>query len=568
LRNVSARIWDFRDGETSSELEPVHEFKAAGDHEVRLTIKTPPTESTGPVTETRTITLKKDAGVAVGLLNFIYKDPADPADPTKPTVSLSPWKPINANGPLDSVPIIRMAVYWGGFEPADNQFRDGYTPMPLSPKKSFTLVKQLQEMNELIEKEVTKRVVLTLRSTCSDLDKCWAFDTSVNNFDIQVSHPPKDLQSTYDAKTAYSPSYHDFVKHVVETIIHYGRIANIEGIVVENEMNSSEFFAGSVEQYSRMAATAKKAVQDALDDANLPRDSVPVYCGGHQGGASTWNLINEYFTLAKEDGQSQYKDIALAFYNAAYPWDKYSIRNSKATLEQKCTEQMTTKKPRAKTWTLQAFQSSLYGYDSEAPESPILDGLNFHNYQGSGSIKPLVRDLYRKYTNQSVVSNEMGIFVSMNQSNWHEHLRWEMVKKIASSKFHVDRFIVWYSQNGKDDEKVHLGGMIDVNSFLLKDNVRTFRFLLDMIGQPELSKADLSDGRPDGIRRYDFTYEGKIVRVVWSDGISGYSEPVPESASLYGIFGEPLQATDGKITLSPGAPIYIVWEPQATNEQN
>ncbi|MFP5212431.1 MAG: PKD domain-containing protein, partial [Acidobacteriota bacterium] len=530
LGSISARSWNFGDGSTSTSANPQHVFTNLGDHEVSLTITTP----AGTYTEKRTITLKKDSAADVGLLNFVYREPDNP------TVLLKPWGANIPGGPINNIPVMRMETYWGGFEPLNDQFRDGLTPIPTNPKKIFPLALQLQEMNENIEAGATDQIVLTIRSMSKTAPDFWAFKTPTQ---ASLSYPPKDLQSTYSPDFGYSPTYYQFVRKLMETIVYYGHGNNLRAVVIENEMNSGRSFVGTVNEYCLMAATARKAVKEVLPN-------VPVYCGGLQGSGTLWVLIDYYL-------KSSRPAEALEFYYEAYSTDKYYVAGDITRLTQVCASQMALYD---KQWTKAILESPLYGYTSGITGLP-LDGLNFHNYQPSSCLDRLYRDLFRRYTQLPVSSNEIGIFIPEALVDRDALARYEMVKKLVKMKSLVDDFVSWYSQNGNIEARVHTGGLVDINLFIAENNVATFRNFLEMLGSPETSMANFSDDRPQGVRRYDFAYPGKIVRVVWADGLATFPEPIPPNATVFNIFGEPQTVNNGRLTLPPQVPYYVVWQP-------
>jgi len=77
-----------------------------------------------------------------------------------------------------------------------------------------------------------------------------------------LSVPPLDLSESWDEQYGYSESYYDFVYHLVD---HWR--GHFPVIVIENEANANNFWAGTADEYLRILATAYKAVHDADPEA-------------------------------------------------------------------------------------------------------------------------------------------------------------------------------------------------------------------------------------------------------------------------------------------------------------
>ncbi|MFA6393783.1 MAG: glycosyl hydrolase 53 family protein [Patescibacteria group bacterium] len=94
--------------------------------------------------------------------------------------------------------------------------------------------------------------------------------------DYKASALPVDLTTNSDAQYAYSKNYYNFVKAAIKYFKDKG--INFEIVVIENEMNSPNFWCGTPDQYIRLYKTAVKAVRDV--DPNIK-----VADGGLQGFA-------------------------------------------------------------------------------------------------------------------------------------------------------------------------------------------------------------------------------------------------------------------------------------------
>jgi PKD repeat protein len=346
---VNNRLWDFGDGQTSLERNPKHTYGNWGVYNVTLTIGT----ASGNDTAREEITLRKDNPNDVGCNTFYYN--------TESETDLDPFStPIPGIGPLNSVGVVRGTVYWGNFEPQDNRWYDGLTPTVEDPNKLYPLCFQLKQLFSLMDNPDHVGVILGLRALSKSDAQFWPFEGETT---IYVSHVPKDLTTAFDGNFAYSQEYYEFVKKVMETIDYWGYGEKLLGVVIENEMNSKDCFSGTVDEYCRMVATARKAVKDVF-----PRK--PVYCGGLQSAPSLWVLISKYLSEGKEAE-------ALKLYHLANEYDIYKIGDDIDRLKSRAEVIMSD---HDYIWVKDAFNSPLYGYGtSPAYEYLPVDGLNFHS---------------------------------------------------------------------------------------------------------------------------------------------------------------------------------------------
>ena len=115
------------------------------------------------------------------------------------------------------------------------------------------------------------------------------------------SSPPIDLQDTFDPVFGYSQLYYDFIFNVCT--FYRGRI---DRLTIENEVNTQEFWTGSLEDYRKILATAAKAVEDAAPEILLFESGLGSGSWGvamaehmHQSGdfseAEILQFVNEYY---------------------------------------------------------------------------------------------------------------------------------------------------------------------------------------------------------------------------------------------------------------------------------
>jgi len=125
---------------------------------------------------------------------------------------------------------VRFEVWWEGFSNFD---------------KNYDRIKK----NQL-------EPIVNLRTKHSYKTQC---DKSLGEVKDNASCPPKDLVSDYD-QYGYSKSYYKFVTSLLNHA--YTTNRPIHYIIVENEVNTKGFWAGSSSDYLKERATVYKATQD------------------------------------------------------------------------------------------------------------------------------------------------------------------------------------------------------------------------------------------------------------------------------------------------------------------
>ncbi len=121
------------------------------------------------------------------------------------------------------------------------------------------------------------------------------------------SSPPVDLQTTFDPVFGYSETYYDFIFNVCT--FYRDRI---DRLTIENEVNTQEFWVGTMDEYRRVLATAAKAVEDAAPEI-LVFDS-GLGSGSWGAAAAEWMHRSGDYT----------EDEVLAFVNEYYEYDVFA----------------------------------------------------------------------------------------------------------------------------------------------------------------------------------------------------------------------------------------------------
>jgi hypothetical protein len=121
------------------------------------------------------------------------------------------------------------------------------------------------------------------------------------------SYPPVDLTLDPDPVFAYSESYYDFIASFVQV---YGD--RIDRITIENEVNVYGFWVGTMDEYRRVLATARKAIDDHAPHVLLFDSGL---------GSGSWGAAIAEWMIRSGDYSSE---EVLAFANDYYEYDVYA----------------------------------------------------------------------------------------------------------------------------------------------------------------------------------------------------------------------------------------------------
>jgi hypothetical protein len=156
------------------------------------------------------------------------------------------------------------------------------------------------------------------------------------------------------------------------------------------------------------------------------------------------------------------------------------------------------------------------------------------------------------------VTNEIGIDIPMETADRPRVVREEMVKKLTMTKFHADRFALWFSTRGMGTG--HPGALIDGKQRIITNNAQTFKVLTDFLAPPDKFKGEFSDSF-NKVKRYEFMipWTGEIVRVIWSENPNVvWEEDLPPGSLVYDVLGQFIDTSGDKILLGPWTPYYAV----------
>ena len=267
--------------------------------------------------------------------------------------------------------VARQAIFWSCVQPRQGAWE-------LEKCRQIKMIDQLQDAGW--------RVQVVLRTKRGEFGKApfWATGAAERGDKSDASHAPSDLRDAASPEFGYSETYYAFVRRVLDYYCD-GAACRIHSLVIENEANADDKWRGrgnspenDVEDYVRLVATARKAVDDS-------GARIALYDSGLQGSAILWNVVEEHGKKGVSEATAAYRK---AFNESMAPGEmskKLGKRGNNPTNRK----------------ILLMLESDLYRYT---------DGLNFHHYQTPESVAELI-DFLRRHgpAGHPLVANEVGI---------------------------------------------------------------------------------------------------------------------------------------------------------------
>jgi hypothetical protein len=349
---------------------------------------------------------------------------------------------------------MRMPVSWRYIEPVDDEFNWS------SGLDTWLAEAEARDING------------TLIIACNQF---WA--TGHGTEQDWPSHPPADMQQVYDPAFGYSESYYDFISNL---LINYG--SRIDRLTIENEVNTREFWAGTMDEYRRLVATARKAVDEHAPHILLFDSGV--------GSGSLGVAIAEWMI----DSGEVPADEILTFVNDYYEYDVYAPLNF-GSLEE------------LQYWIYQPFVQennkrvdTMFGAVAEH-----IDGLNFKFTNSAWLLPTLVEWVDRRL---ALHGYSLPLKVNNEASNWPrgsaveegQNLFEMVVLGLASG---VDKTI-WFPYSDEFTNSPRLG-LLDENG---DPTLQAFAF--QTLGQyiGNVFEFVSADTLGDDILRFRFSEEG------------------------------------------------------------
>jgi len=356
---------------------------------------------------------------------------------------------------------------------------------------------------------------------------------------------PKDLQANYDQNYGYSKTYYNFVKTVVE---HYKN--DLETISIGNEVIADKFWLGNpnkpndkAKDYLKVLITAKKAIHDVKP--NIEVTDAALFHG------QVYELaIYHYCQTGKtQKAQELYKNSNVK-----------NLYDPQVPACQRVTESFFNKNPNNK----KAFQMAVLGLKGLGEECPlqgkctiydIEDATNFHHYDYSDSLIPIVEYLKDVSSGKPVMLNETGFSDNAVSSCGNDFGAKYMARKLATAVYLKIKPVIWYTRPGEGHETC--GNLVDNNGNPKETNRTAFKLALKYLNK-NFSKisAVTTDNK---VERYSFVSNDGKVDVAWKkDGVSRTpSIQIPSGCKAINYKGETIKEGGSDSSVSLEAPIYI-----------
>ena len=422
------------------------------------------------------LALGEPASGSLGVFNFMISAGREAADPV--------INDVPGFGRL-SVSHVRAAIIWDHYEPEKGKF-DLNNP-------------DVKRIDAFLAKGV--KVVPTIRALSR-----WA----VKNPEVKkCASAPRDMVGTQNQTYGYSESYYNFIRNVAER--YKGKF---EYVVIENEMHSENFWCGSMDEYLRLLATARKAYKDV-------DPGIKISDGGIQGGTLCWLVLQDYVDRGRTLD-------AMAFLRKFQPEQGMLKR----------FERMVSKKSHADT-------QRNASYLLKNGMGNLVDVLNFHSYQTVETLPEIIAYLKRQ-VNKPLMTNEVGIKLK-DEGGLTEAAK-ELTKKLTVLLALDVKPIIWFSPPGQTD--THTGAIVSHNQSVIEPTMSALRTAVRFLDRPVLSSKDMSSGNR---AFYSFTLRSEIVDVAWNWSGEGTVD-LRSGCKAYDYVGNRLQ--DAKINLR-NSPIYI-----------
>ena len=355
------------------------------------------------------------------------------------------------------------------------------------------------------------------------------------------SVPPIDLSDRWDDAYGYSPSYYDFVYRVIE---HWR--GHFPYVIIENEANAENFWAGTAEEYLRVLATAYKAAHDADPEIRVADSGI---------ASGAWGVC-----IARDRLDSgEPPEEVLAFLQSYYRRMPAEHRNRFATAEQMRTY---LHSPRIEE-LCEKVTTLLSGFEG------IVDAINLHFYEEYGHLSDVLAWIDRRtglagYRVPTKVSNEYGIrnndpdYDAEGADQAHELFK----KLIVALSLRLEK-ILWFSSSEEEGDKLGLLG----EGFVWREAAYAYQLVTEKIGDEYV--FDRVGRSAPSARRYLFRHlsSGSLsLEAAWCEvETCRLTLEVPEGfrqAVVINYLGQeiPLSPSGGRVvlTLSP-SPVFIEW---------
>ena len=382
---------------------------------------------------------------------------------------------------------IRLSISWGEVEPVKGKFLSSASP--------------LKKMDKCLQLGI--EVIPVIRSSGAG----WA----VKSFKSSASSPPKDLQKSYHPVYAYSKSYYEFIKKIAEK--YRGKLSLV---VIENEVTAKKFWEGTMDEYLRLLATARKAFQDVDPHIKIADSGIASFAWGVY-------MVYDLFKKGKsKEAFSFYKEYFHEAYfpTASSPEDLYKFLRKKNVREQ--------------IEKVEYLLNHLKKY---------VDVINFHFYESPHLLPYLVAFIKKKIGDLPLICNEMGVRYRLNTFKRDEKSAEDIIKKLTISKALGLSAVIWFPFQNDQHNIVGLGNKekgVNLITFI------AFKTALKFLNQPCLHCKNCSERN---FTCYSFIFPDSKVEVMWSN--EEVVMEFPKEALIYNFHGNEVKKRRVVIYKSP-----------------
>ncbi|MHC1564007.1 MAG: hypothetical protein ACXQTF_01595 [Candidatus Hecatellaceae archaeon] len=393
------------------------------------------------------------------------------------------------------VTYVRLTIPWGVIEPEKGKFAWDTEP--------------IRRIDRSLEKGV--KVVPVIRTVGAS----WALRNAVEG----CSAPPKDLEDEFNGEYGYSKLYYDFVSEIAKR--YKGKL---EIVVIENEVIAEKFWCGSMDEYLRLLATARKAFRDVDPNVKVADSGLP---------SLIWGVL-----ISRELLDKGKEEEAVNFFNAYF---SQSFITAKVSSAQELKAVFNKKNVKEKMEKAEYLLERLNG---------SVDIVNFHFYEPPELFHEVVSFIREKTGGMPMMTNELGARYRLDEPGRQQRAAKDLVKKFALSQALGLKAAIWFSFTNDEHNIV---GLVDEKRRGIKVTMEAFAASMNFLNSRLLSYRNLSSG---GVEWHSFTFQNRKVDVLWSND-AGKVVTVPEGCEAYDFRGSRIAGTEINLTSSP---VFIVCE--------
>lgn len=350
----------------------------------------------------------------------------------------------------------------------------------------------------------------------------WAIKTPFQS----CSSPPKDLETTFNKEYGYSKSYYNFISEVAKR--YKGKFPIV---VIENEVVAKNFWCGTMDEYLRLVATAKKAFHDINSDVKIANSGIPSLAIGVV-------MVKELIDQGKEEEAFEFYN---AYFNQSYTRKANSIYELKKMLKTGFVQRII----KATRYLLKRLGSAV-------------DIINIHYYESPDLFPKVVEFIKEKTGNLPLMTNELGTRYKLEEPERYKKAASDMVKKLVLSRALNLKAVMWFPFS--NDRHNVVGLLKEDKRETIEIILNAFRTTMKFINQRLLSYNNLSN---EIIERHSFTFPSQKINVIWTQSEKFFN--IPTGCEAFDYEGNKIESE--KIVVSH-FPIFIVCNSSTEDTSN